>query len=358
MTEAPKSFAATPVEGDVLSDILRVVRLSGDIFLKSEFREPWSVVTPSKRELTAALEPTAQTFVLFHMVAEGACEVELDGGEVVPLRAGEVIVFPECDVHLVRGGAGVPTPVTKLLPHRSLDGLFRIDHGGTGARTRMVCGYLACEDPFVALTTILPRALCLRRNGDGVAMAAFGSTARSTPLPPDAARWLASTLQYALVEAIDAPPGGRTLLARLTEILLVEILRQYLRHVDTPRAGLLAAVDDAHVGRALRMIHGAPAHAWDVTSLARAAGVGRSVLADRFAELVGEAPMHYLARWRMQLARTLLRHETHSIAEIAALVGYQSEAAFSRAFRRIVGDSPAAWRRTCAPRRRAPSTGN
>ena len=342
MTVTPKVLPEAPDEADVLTDILGVVRLRGDLFLRSEFREPWTVVTPTKRELIEVLEPRAHTFVLFHMVVEGTCEVELDDGEVVVLEAGELIVFPECDVHRVRGGVGVPTPIVKLLSRRTVDGLFRINHGGTGARTRLVCGYLACDDPFVPLTTVLPSAICLRPADDGVSLTAPGS-ASEAHLPPHAARWLSSTLEYAMAQATDAAPGGRALLTRLSEAILVEILRQFLRNAQTG-PGLLAAVADPQVGRALRILHGSPSRNWDVSALARTVGMSRSVFAERFTTLVGEAPMHYLRRWRMQLARALLRDESRSIAEVATAVGYQSESAFSRAFRRVVGEAPAAFR--------------
>jgi len=164
-------------------------------------------------------------------------------------------------------------------------------------------------------------------------------------VPQGSSNWLGTTLKFTVNEARAARPGNVAMLGRLTELMFVEILREYMQRLSTDQRGWFAAVNDPHVGQALRLLHANPVRDWTVDEVAREVGLSRSVLAQRFAELVGEAPMRYLANWRMQLAKQMMREGMRSIQEVATRVGYDSEAAFNRAFKRATGSPPAAWRK-------------
>jgi AraC-like DNA-binding protein len=205
-------------------------------------------------------------------------------------------------------------------------GLARIQHGGGGATTRIVCGYLASEAPHDLLIERLPRLLTL---------AVRDATTRA---------WIESSLGLAASELAANRAGAQTMLSKLSELLFAEAVRDYVASLPDSERGWLAALRDVHVGRALALLHERPAAEWRVDDLARRVGLSRSAFTDRFVALLGEPPIRYLARWRMQLALELLRDPARSVAEVAAAVGYDSEAAFSRAFKRALGVAPAAWR--------------
>ena len=317
---------------DALSETLRVVRLVGAIFINARFTAPWCYQSPSADTAAPFLEPTAERVVIFHLITEGECYVEL--GTEAPLRliAGDAIIFPLGDAHRMASQPGL-TPASggaslrEVLSRRPR----QLDFGGGGATTRLVCGYLACD-------TRLARML----------LAGLPPMVRVNVRGSNAGIWLEASVRYALAEARSPRPGGAGVLAKLAEVLFIEVLRLYMNEQAEGRTGWLVGVGDRIVGAALNALHKSPAQAWTLDELARTAGTSRSVLAERFQHLVGSSPMQYLTQWRMLLAANLLRRSTAPLINIAEDVGYQTDTAFIRAFRREFGAPPAAWRRSQA----------
>ncbi len=314
---------------DVLSDVLQRVRLSGAVLFRGEFSEPWSVSSPPPNKLAPLLLPTARHIALMHIVAHGGCWAELGDGDARRLEEGDLIILPRGDAHTLGNRPGaLSESVVRLLPGAGEEGLPVIRHGGGGDGTRVVCAFLHCDDaPFNPLASTLPRLLHLPASD-------IGTTG-----------WLPAGIQQLVQESADPAPGGACLLSRLTELLFVEALRRHIAGLPEDHRGWLSALRDPLVGRALERFHREPAAAWTVDALALDLHSSRSVLSDRFRQFLGLSPMAYLTRWRMQLAANALRENAEAgIAAIAAEVGYGSEAAFSRAFRRITGQPPSAWR--------------
>jgi AraC-like DNA-binding protein len=331
---------------DVLSDVLRVVRLSGAVFFTAEFSSPWALESPNPELLASVVMPKADCLVLFHILTEGSCFVECAGVRPVKMCAGDVVIFPHGETHTMRSHATAkPTPLGSVLSQVSTDGLPQVVYGGGGERTKFVCGYLNCDQRFNPLTAALPTIL-LVRSGDGYAAveAIDRKGMRPARVPGGSRTWLGTTLKFTVSEAKAARPGNSAMLGRLTELMFVEILRQYMQQLPADQDGWLAGLNDVHVGKALRLMHANPERNWTVGELAREAATSRSVLAQRFTELVGESPMRYLATWRIQVAKQMLR-EGRNIGQVSAQVGYESEAAFNRAFKRTTGSPPANWRR-------------
>jgi AraC family transcriptional regulator, alkane utilization regulator len=332
---------------DVLSDVLRVVRLSGAVFFSADFSAPWAIESPTPEVLAAAVMPDAECVVLFHILVEGECEVLSQGHPLTTMEGGDVIVFPRGDQHTMRShGAGAPTPISSVFPLGHYEERPQLSFGGGGNASRFVCGYLNCDQRFSPLVEALPTMLVVRSRDDYSSIEAVdGSGSRPTLVPKGSGTWLGTTLKFTINEARTARPGNSAMLGRLTELMFVEILREYMHRLPDNQGGWLAAVNDACVGKSLRLMHTNPDHDWTVEELAREAAVSRSVLAQRFKELVGDAPMRYLANWRMQLAKQMMRDGARNIQEVATRVGYDSEAAFNRAFKRATGTPPAAWRK-------------
>ncbi len=315
---------------DALSETLRVVRLIGAIFINARFTAPWCYQSPRADIVAPILEPSAERVVIFHLITEGECFVEMGGDEPVRLVAGDAVVFPAGDAHHMTSQPGLP-PATG---GAGLEAMFsrrprQLAYGGGGATTRLVCGYLACEARLAEMLLAgLPPLLKVNVRGSNAGI------------------WLEASVRYALAEARSPRPGGSGVLAKLSEVLFIEVLRLYMNEQREGRTGWLAGVGDRIVGSALNALHARPAHAWTLEELARTAGTSRSVLAERFQHLVGSSPMQYLTQWRMLLATNLLRRSNAPLARIAEEVGYQTDTAFSRAFRREFGSPPAAWRRS------------
>jgi len=314
---------------DALSETLRVVRLVGAIFINARFSAPWCYQSPRADSVAPVLEPGADRVVIFHLITEGECFVEL--GDQAPLRlmAGDAVIFPHGDAHRMSSRPGLPPAsggarLDAVLTRRPR----HLAYGGGGATTRLVCGYLACDHRLGRmLLTGLPSVVRVNVRGS------------------NAGAWLEASVRYALAEARSPRPGGAGVLAKLSEVLFIEVLRLYMNEQAEGRVGWLAGVGDRIVGAALNALHKSPAQAWTLDELARTAGTSRSVLAERFTHLVGSSPMQYLTQWRMLLASNLLCRSNAPLARIAEDVGYQTDTAFSRAFRREFGAPPAAWRK-------------
>jgi AraC-like DNA-binding protein len=317
---------------DVLSDLLKTVRLTGATFFDIAAEAPWAVASPPRDIVLPKILPGADHLVAYHVVTAGRCFGTVAGGEPVALEAGEVIVFTNGDPHTMSSAPGMHADAaTKdLLDLATASQMpFHLNYCGTGpGSTKLVCGYLACDaKPFNPLLEALPRVI---KAGD--------------PRNMDAG-WLGQFIRFAVAEAGEKRAGGETVLTKMSELMFIEVLRRYIETLPADDAGWLAGLRDPFIGKTLSLIHGKPAHDWTIEALAKQAGLSRSVLAERFAEVVGIPPMHYLAKWRMQIAAQLLSGGNANVASIAAEIGYESEASFSRAFKKMIGVPPATWRR-------------
>jgi AraC-like DNA-binding protein len=318
---------------DALSETLRVMRLVGAIFINARFTAPWCYKSPSANAAAPMLEPSAERVVIFHMISEGECYVELGDEPPTRLIAGDVVIFPKGHAHRMSSQPGLPPATGARLDQVLARRPRQLVYGGGGPTTRLVCGYLACDARLAAMLLAgLPALICVNVRGS------------------NAGAWLEASVRYALAEARSPRPGGAGVLAKLSEVLFIEVLRLYMNEHSEGRTGWLAGVGDRIVGPALNALHARPAHAWTLEELAHRAATSRSVLAERFQHLVGSSPMQYLTQWRMLLAANLLSRSNAPLARIAEDVGYKTDTAFSRAFRREFGLPPAAWRRNQSTR--------
>jgi AraC-like DNA-binding protein len=325
---------------DALSDVLRVVRLNGAAYLNGEFTTPWCVYGQADDALCAAFLLRSERVISYHLITEGSCSARLadDPTSLIDLEAGELLVVPRGEAHVLGSTLELhPTSAGPLLATQlqaAPGQVMKLCHGGGGKPTRMVCGFLACEDILDnPLLGSLPRIFKIDMRND-----------------PHSA-WLESSVRFAAAEAAQWRAGTTIVLSRLSELLFVEAVRRCIEALPEDRSGWLAGLRDRFVGRALSMLHAQPARAWTVDELARAVGLSRSALAQRFTELLGQPPMQYLARWRLQIASRELLGESKPLAAVAEQVGYESEAAFNRAFKREFGMPPAAWRNCHADKR-------
>ena len=318
---------------EILSDVLRAVRLSGAIFFDVEATSPWIAETPPMAEIAGSVMPEAEHVIGFHAVLSGSCWAEL-GDRSVPalhLGAGDVIILPAGARHSLCSAPGMHAEPDLAAYYRPSDRPlpFVLQKGGGGAEgARFVCGYLGCDaKPFNPLLDALPDVIHARGQADGPG-------------------WAAQLIRMALGESRSRGAGSEIVLARLSELLFVEVLRRHLATLPEDSRGWLAGLRDRHVGAALRLIHGRPNETWTLEGLAREVGLSRSVFAERFTHYVHMAPMHYLGRWRLQLAARHLERPGVNIARVAQEVGYESEAAFNRAFKKLMGTPPGVWRKT------------
>jgi AraC-like DNA-binding protein len=332
------SVPATDGAADTLSDVLRTVRLTGALFFLTDAGAPWVSEVPASPVFAPTVLPGAEQLISYHIVAQGPCWGGLVGEPRLRLETGDVLLIPHGHAYGMASERALRAPDATAAAMAFFRGMASgelgplVIEGGDGARTRLVCGFLGCDvRPFNPLLASLPPVVHLRRprgrQGD-----------RLGPL-----------IEFALAESRERRSGGQCVLLRLSELMFVEVLRRYLAELKDARSGWLAGLRDAEVGRALALLHAQPARAWTLEGLARAAALSRSTLAERFAQLVGQPPMQYLARWRMQIAARQLA-EGAKVRAVALDVGYESEAAFSRAFKKIVGVAPAGWRRARARR--------
>jgi AraC-like DNA-binding protein len=316
---------------DVLSDVLAAVRLKGAIFFDTDAAKPFVGETPHTALIAPAMFPDSERVIMFHLIVSGTCWAAMGAGtqQPVQLNEGDVIVYPRGHENVLTSSPGergtvdlsrYRHPVDTTLP-------FNIHHGDGPDRTRIVCGFLGCDlRPFNPLLDALPDMIRVPKSGG-----------------PDS--WVGDLFSIALTESDRRRAGTETVLARLSELMFVEVVRRHIETLPEDSRSWLAGLRDRHVGAALKLIHGRPAHGWTLEDLAREVGLSRTTFADRFASFVGIPPMQYLARWRMQLAARRLETPGVSIAEVAAEIGYESEAAFNRAFKKLIGIPPGAWRR-------------
>lgn len=308
---------------DPLSNLLRTIRLEGSYFYAVEAIAPWSVEAAPARELSPRIMPQSEHLIAYHIVTDGGCYAGLNEADQVELNAGDVIVFPHGDRHVVSSRAGMQSLGHIDAAPTRFPGTVVLGEGEC-ADTRLVCGFLGCDlRPFNPLLTALPRQMHVR----GMSDTGLGQFTRQLT-----------------TEARRGRAGADTVLTRLAEVMFVDVLRRYLDELPSDRTGWLAGLRDPGVGPALALIHARPAFNWTLIDLAREAATSRSMLAERFTAMVGQPPMAYLAQWRMQVAANLLSQSGAKISSIATDVGYDSEAAFSRAFKRATGESPGAFR--------------
>jgi AraC-like DNA-binding protein len=315
---------------DALSELLRAVKLSGALFFNAHCHAPWCLRAAPLQLLRPHLRTPASHVIEFHLVVEGDCYIRV-GSETTPLAAGDIAIVPHGDVHYMGNGLTLATTeddasLTSVLR----GGLEPYRVGGDGEVTRLVCGYLGCEAQLVApLLAGLPRVVRVHLRED-----AYGEA-------------LERMVGHAVEQVRNGVPGSDVIVARLAEVLFAEALRRYVLRLPPQRTGWLAGAMDPGVGRALTELHQRPAHDWTLDELAEVAGLSRSSLTERFARYLGQGPMAYLADWRLELAAEALRTTSRSVLRIAGEVGYESEAAFNRAFKRRFSQPPARYRKSC-----------
>ena len=317
---------------DALSDVLRTVRLTGAAFFDVVAKAPWVAEQPGPAMILPKILPGAEHMIAYHVVTEGRCFAGIIGGEPIAVQAGEVIVFTRGDPHVMSSSPGMRAdPFAPGVIDAAARGQlpFFINFGGEGPTSaKLVCGFLACDaQPFNPLLENLPPVI---KAGD----------------PRDSnAGWVGQMVRQAMMESTDKRAGGESVLAKLSELMFIEVVRRHLEALPPEQTGWLAGLRDPFIGKALSLLHGRPVQNWTIEELAKQVGVSRSLLAERFTDLVGIPPMQYLAKWRMQIASELLTGGSAKVATVAVEIGYASEAAFSRAFKKLVGMSPSAWRR-------------
>jgi AraC-like DNA-binding protein len=313
---------------DPLLDVLRSLRLTGGVFLEAEMTAPWCVTSQVDPEDCQGITPPATHIIGYHYITEGRCRVSLGGEYVADVKAGDIILAARNDPHDLGAGSRVP-PIAagELVTNSGRNGLARIAHGGGGERTRILCGFLAAGACSPSIASILPPLLTI--SVDDVATAA----------------WIESTFRFAGRELMRGEPESIPLLGKLAELLFIEAMRRHVASLPAGHRGWLAGLRDPVVGRALALLHAQKERRWTVPDLAREVGASRSVFADRFTALTGEAPIRYLTRHRLQCAAERLRESDVAVAQVAFDAGYESEAAFSRAFKRTFGLAPGVWRR-------------
>jgi len=318
---------------DALSDVLRAVRLSGAFFFDVQARGPWVAETPAGKSVVGAMFPGTGSdhLICYHAILEGTCWCSLEGEAPIRLEAGDIVLLAQGDTHVLATEVGMRNPPNMAMYRQPDDGRLpsRISVGAeTGSSAHFVCGFLACDSrPYNPLLTALPRILRVSDHGSGALGAYF---------------------RAALAES-KGRMGGECMLGRISELMFVDVVRRYIESLPEGRMSWLSGLRDPYVGRALTALHEQPGRDWTIEALAQVAALSRSAFAEKFVEFVGQPPMQYLANWRMQLATNYLRNGTENIASVANRVGYDSEAAFSRAFKKALGAPPSEWREQHLP---------
>jgi len=314
---------------DALSEILRVIRLDSAIFFNAEFSEPWCLCSPEARSIAPTLAPGSGHVIIYHLLCEGRAYAKLEGHDPVWLEAGDLVTFPHGHEHwLGNGRTSTTIDGGAALPGILANGLQVMRVGGGGEPSRFICGFLSC-DPQMSHAFLggLPPIIKVSIRDD------------------DSGQWLENSLKFSVTEAASRREGAGAMLAKLSEVVFAETLRRYMRALPPNETGWMAAARDAEVGKALTLLHHRHQEPWTVATLAQEVGLSRTVLAERFRHFLGEPPMAYLTRWRLRLGARALTSTSHGVAAIATDVGYESEAAFNRAFKREYGVPPARYRR-------------
>lgn len=314
---------------DALSEALNTVRMTSAIFFNAEFTSPWGFAAPPAPQLASILAPGTECFVPYHLVTEGKAVARVAGATDMPVSDGEVVMFPHGDPHTVSNGSPTVLMDSAASLGKYLSGDVSVTRfGGGGEATRFICGFFGCERHARRLFLAgLPPMITLSLRSDA------------------AGAWLENSIRFLVSDAGTERPGRTALLAKMAEAVFIETLRRHMEQLPAEHVGWLAGARDPVVGGVLVLLHRKPSHPWSMTELAAEVGVSRSVIAERFTRFLGESPLAYLARWRLQLATKLLQTSRKTILHVAADVGYESEAAFNRAFKREFGLPPAQYRR-------------
>jgi AraC-like DNA-binding protein len=304
---------------DPLAEALHFLRMNGAFYCRSELTAPWG--------MTMMPMPG---YIWFHVVTTGRVWLEAGDDEGRLLQPGDLGLVPHGEGHVLRSEPGVPAPGVLELDREEISERYEIlRHGAGGAPTTLICGAVRFDHPVARdLVATLPGILHLEPSG---------------PAPPD---WLQSTLRLMAAEARELRPGGEAVITRLGDILVIQAIRSWLETDPAAKTGWLGALQDKQIGRAIALIHRDPARNWTVASLADELAMSRSAFAARFTELVDEPAMQYVTRWRMQVAVSALRNDGATVGELASRLGYRSEAAFARAFKRVIGIPPGAVKRS------------
>ena len=312
---------------DVLSEVLKAIKLDAAFFYNAEFTAPWSVREPRAEVVASHFAPGRGHVIIYHLLTEGRCVASLEGGKPIEIGSGDIVIFPHGDAHILGNGSTKTVDLEPRLHEILAQGLKLARAGGGGEMTRIVCGYMSCDPQLSgALLAGLPPML-------------------RVPIRDDAAgQWLENTIRFSVGQAGSASLGSEAVLSKLSEVLFVETIRRYIAQLSPEETGWLAGARDPEIGRVLALLHRAPGKPWTIEMLAREIGISRSVLAERFRHYLNEPPMSYLTRWRLLLAARMLKSSSRGVADIAADVGYESEAAFNRAFKRQFSVPPARFR--------------
>jgi AraC-like DNA-binding protein len=327
----PGKFAESPLNRmDAFSEILSGVKLNGAVFFNAEFSAPWGFSVPPSKQMSIAstLAPGTAHFLLYHLVVDGSAVVEMADGQALDLKSGDIVIFPNGDAHdMSSKGAKRPFPNYGISDKIVARDLSPLHAGGGGETSRFVCGYMIC-DPHISRPILsgLPPVFKVNIRTD-----------RS-------GQWLESSILHLVEEAISGRVGSEAMLAKLSEVLFVDTLRRYVAGLPEQQRGWLTGARDPIVGKSLGLMHRRIAHPWTIASLADEVGISRSALVERFTRYLSQPPMAYLTRWRLQLAARSLERTSRGVAEIAGDVGYESEAAFNRAFKREFGQPPGRYR--------------
>jgi AraC-like DNA-binding protein len=328
---------------DVLSDLLRSVRLRGALYFHVDCTEPWVTEVPHSSVMSPAIMPESEHMMDYHVVIQGKCWAAVDGEASVQLHIGDVIVLPHGDAHVLSSVPGLRAkpdvdflfksrpPQLPFMLHQGMERrTLPVPTDAQAVQTSLLCGFLGCDRrPFNPLLGTLPRMI----------------HAPASELAGDADNWIAHFARLAAAESERKRPGGEVVLERMSEMMFVDLLRRYLQRLPDDQRGWLSGLRDRYVGRVLGLMHEHPAEAWTMEQVADRVGLSRSALHERFVQFIGLTPMQYLTNWRMQIASRLLTQSSAPLASVALDTGYESEAAFSRAFKRAVGVPPSVWRR-------------
>jgi AraC-like DNA-binding protein len=314
---------------DAFSQILSGVTLKSAVFFTAEFSAPWGFFAPASRIMAATIAPGADQLVLYHLLIEGKAVVELADSTPLELVPGDIVIFPHGAAHHMSSGKGLtrPFPNYGISDKVKAGDLSPLRAGGGGDVSRFVCGYMTC-DPHLSRPVLngLPPVFKIHIRAD------------------PSGQWLESSILHLVEEAGSGRVGSEAMLAKLSEALFVDTLRRYIAGLPEQQIGWLAGTRDPIVGKSLGLLHSRIAHPWTIAELADEVGISRSALVERFTRYLSEPPMAYLTRWRLEVAARSLEKTSRGVAEIAAGVGYESEAAFNRAFKREFGQPPGRYR--------------